>query len=128
MTTAPGNLIHPPSPRRRRLDFFIESPFSTVNCPWCTIDDERAARQTQQVWARPGNSGARPVDLRNSSTGPHRVRQPNSTARQRNKTYSGLDMNPKIVVAGLITVVVIVLILTAFIMWAVLSGASSFGS
>jgi hypothetical protein len=40
----------------------------------------------------------------------------------------GFGADPKLVLAGLITVVTIVLALAAFIIWAVLSGASTFGA
>lgn len=103
-------------------------PVSALTCPWCAIDDERAARQTNQVWARPGSTGPRPVAAPNSTTGPHRVTRPSPVANQRNsKSWDLGDVNPNLVVGGLVTVAVIVLILAIFIVWAVLSGASTFG-
>lgn len=91
-----------------------QMPVTTLRCPWCTIDDERAARQQQQAWARPG-TGPRPVVSR-PITGP-----------QRKPKVSALSKHTNLIVAGLISVIVIVLILTVFIIWAVLSGASTFG-
>jgi len=104
-------------------------PVTTVWCPWCAIDDERMARH-QQVGARPGKAGPRSAVTPNSSTGPHPVPgrgRPNSAAKQPKAKDSHLGVNPDLVVAGLLTVVVIVVVLTVFIIWALLSGASTFG-
>lgn len=100
-------------------------PVDGVDCPWCLIDDQRAAQQKQQVWTRPNSTGPRPAAQ--SATSPQRRSTANSPRRQRNIKDLDLGVDPKLVVAGLAAVVVIVLILTAFILWAVLSGASTFG-
>lgn len=79
-------------------------PVGTARCPWCAIRDERAAR-------------------RGASTGPRPVVRAAPAVRP----ATGVGIDPKVVVAGLISVSVIVMALAAFIIWAVLSGASTFG-
>lgn len=104
-------------------------PVTTLACPWCVIDDERRSRRQAQAWAHQGNAGNRPAPL--SSTGPQRVAAASPHQHdvpQRNTKRSALEVNPKVVIAGLISVVVIVVILASFIIWAVLSGASTFGA
>lgn len=77
-------------------------PAGTARCPWCAIDDERAARRGVRTGPPPVVRRAAPVKSR--------------------------AVNTNVVVAGLISVSVIVVALAAFIIWAVLSGASTFGS
>ncbi|WP_396910885.1 hypothetical protein [Mycolicibacterium sp.] len=96
-------------------------PATAQSCPWCAIDDERASRQQAQQWARSGGTGSR----RAVPQPPPRHAAPHKQVR---KTPSGLTRNHKLILAGLLTVVIIVVTLTVFIVWAILSGASTFGS
>ena len=105
-------------------------PIDAVKCPWCAIDETRAARQLQQAWARPGSTGPRPALAQRASTGHQRSPATSgvkATAPQRTSNLRP-GVNPTYVVAGLTTVVVIVVALAAFIIWALLSGASTFGT
>ncbi len=88
-------------------------PSTTASCPWCAIDDERLRRQRTV-------SGQQ-------HTGPRPMVTP-KPIRQTPLPDHGFGADPKLVLAGLITVVTIVLALAAFIIWAVLSGASTFGA
>ncbi|MEB3052339.1 hypothetical protein KV112_21845 [Mycolicibacter sp. MYC123] len=79
-----------------------------AGCPWCAIDAERSARRGRQARALPPRmtvAGGRP---------PPALPQPVSNKAQ-------------LIVIGIWTAVAVVLILTVFIVWAILSGASSFG-
>ena len=99
-------------------------PVTTAVCPWCAIDGGRAARQQQQV--RAGAVRQLPAP----ATGPVRtgVRAPtNSRVARKNSLYATLNKHSTIIIAGLITFVVVVVILTIFIVWALLSGTSTFG-
>ncbi|MGE2717389.1 hypothetical protein ACQI4L_25300 [Mycolicibacterium litorale] len=82
-------------------------PSTTRMCPWCAIDDERASRN-RQLRPRPA-----------SAAGPRRTPAP---------TPRDEGLHTRLVLLGLATVVAVVLILAAFIIWAVLSGASTFGT
>ncbi|OBF29230.1 hypothetical protein [Mycobacterium sp. ACS4331] len=104
-------------------------PSAARHCPWCAIDHERRTRRHAQ--GSPRTTGPRPVLAAHSHTGPQRV--PGGAARrpvaaQRKPAEGGLGVSPKVIIAGLVTVVVIVVGLAAFIIWAVLSGASTFGT
>ncbi|ORB21329.1 hypothetical protein BST34_09495, partial [Mycolicibacterium monacense DSM 44395] len=79
-------------------------PVGTARCPWCAISEERLAR-------------------RGAPTGPRPVVRAAPAVRP----ASTFGVSTNIVVAGLISVSVIVAILAAFIVWAILSGASTFG-
>ncbi|MCG7592747.1 hypothetical protein [Mycobacterium sp. PSTR-4-N] len=98
-----------------------EIPLGCAVCPWCAIDAERASRQ-HNPWAR--SSGPRPAV---SSAGfpapaapPRPVEAPNSD--------KFLGMNSRTYLVALIAVVVVVVSLAVFIVWAVLSGASTLGT
>ncbi len=101
-------------------------PARSPHCPWCAIDRERRTRRLTQASARSTGSLAA-----HSQTGPQRVpveaarREP---AASRKPADAGLGASPKVIIAGLITVVVIVIGLATFIVWALLSGASTFGT
>lgn len=86
-------------------------PAATRTCPWCAIDDERASRNRQ--------APPRPAALSTSVTGP-----PRTPARRPREQ----GLNTRLVLVGLATVVAVVLILATFIVWALLSGVSTFGS
>ncbi len=83
-------------------------PSTATACPWCAIDEERARRQS----LRP----ARP---------PTPTPAPETPAK---KAASDLTGNTKLILGGLVAVVAIVVVLTIFIVWAILSGASTFGA
>jgi eukaryotic-like serine/threonine-protein kinase len=101
-----------------------EVPVATLRCPWCGIDDERAARRQQQQWMRPEMAGPRPI----ARTGPVRAPSPAAPGPRRQVAPRGLSGNTKLILGGLAAVVVIVIGLTCFVVWAILSGASTFGS
>nr|WP_250150401.1 hypothetical protein [Mycolicibacter acidiphilus] len=78
-----------------------------AGCPWCAIAGERRARKRRQRGV-PANSAA--------------------PATARSKTLSNtLAANTKLIVIGIWSAVAVVVVLTVFIVWAILSGASSFG-
>lgn len=95
-------------------------PVGTMACPWCVIDDEKAKRQSNQAFGRSGPWSS-PV------TGPQSlaVRAP-QTPKER--LYAKVEANSGRIVAGIWAAVIVVLVLTAFIVWAILSGASTFGT
>jgi DNA-binding helix-hairpin-helix protein with protein kinase domain len=95
-------------------------PVDTQNCPWCAIDDERELRK--QPRSRPGASGPRPGPPVSRPTPAPQPSRANWTS-----TWSHLPQNTKLILAGLAGFVVIVIILTTFIVWAILSGTSTFG-
>lgn len=95
-------------------------PATAANCPWCVIDARRASRG-------PGATAAyRPSERAGCGTTPSRGDAARAAANKTNTPQSGI--NPHYVILGLVVVVSIVVILTAFILWAVLSGASTFGA
>jgi DNA-binding helix-hairpin-helix protein with protein kinase domain len=96
-------------------------PATAATCPWCAIEAERQARRLTRAPVRPGSTGPHPVRTTNSQTGPHRV------PVRRPPADTGLGANHKVIIAGLVVVVVIVVGLASFIVWALLSGASTFG-
>jgi hypothetical protein len=108
---------------------FHQIPIGTAVCPWCVIDEERAARRQRQAWARPGTgpqkvlprqTGPQPI-----ASGPRTVRQPVARKDEPDKIF-GMTSQTYLVV--LLAVVLTVVALATFIVWAVLSGATTFGS
>jgi DNA-binding helix-hairpin-helix protein with protein kinase domain len=97
-------------------------PVETVTCPWCGIDDEREVRRSQKEWSRPAMTGAR-----SAAAGGHpgATSPPIPTGAA---PATGPSVSTKLILTGLVAFVVIVVALTSFIVWAILSGASSFGS
>lgn len=87
-------------------------PAGCPRCPWCAIDDERAARR-----ARAGTGPQRTLSASTPRSIPAGVK-PAPRQRISNRTL----------VAGIIAAAVIVVLLAVFIIWALLSGASSFGA
>lgn len=98
-----------------------QMPAGCSVCPWCTIDDERAARRQRQAWVRPGGS-----------TGPHSVPLPrppvtSPTSRPVRRTPptpqrdTMFGMDAKVYLSLLLAVVLIVVALAAFIIWTLLS-------
>lgn len=81
-------------------------------CPWCAIDEERRARR--------------------SGTGPQRAAalppRPHPVVQRPQTWQDKVTANAKIIVIGIWATVAVVVILTMFIVWAILSGASTFGS
>ena len=84
-------------------------PRETAVCPWCAIDDERERR-------KPGTR--RPPDT---------VPTPRPERGSWGAAWSQLPRSSKRIVAGLAGFIVIVIALTCFIVWAILSGATTFG-
>lgn len=104
-------------------------PGTTFRCPWCAIDAERQSRRASHARQRPGHIGPEtPLTTSGSDPRPRRATELNPVAKKSNPQRGGLGFSPNLVVAGLAAVVVIVVILTVFIIWAVLSGASTFGA
>lgn len=98
-------------------------PAGCAACPWCAIDDERQARR-----------------LRSGATGPQRVRtQPrgpvpttgrvSTTGRVPQKqVHNPFGVSTNVLVGAIAGAVLVVVALTIFIVWALLSGASTFGA
>jgi DNA-binding helix-hairpin-helix protein with protein kinase domain len=101
-------------------------PVGPAACPWCAIDDERWARQQNKQ--RPGSTGRGPVaDSRPTAPAKSVPRKSAVTPSGAKATWAQLPQSTKLVLAGLATVVTIVVVLTCFIVWAILSGTSTFG-
>ncbi|UUO01135.1 hypothetical protein M4D79_21140 [Mycolicibacterium novocastrense] len=96
-------------------------------CPWCAIDDERAARRQRQAWSRP--AGAPQRNSLSASTAPplSRPQAGRQTPKaQQQDTIFGLSARTYLTTLAVIVVVVVAL--ASFIVWALLSGTSTFGS
>ncbi|WP_458317268.1 hypothetical protein [Mycolicibacterium brisbanense] len=92
-------------------------PVGAPTCPWCAIDEQRRTRQPGRQSSRTAPLPARPV-----------ARKPAVTPTGGLKaTWAQLPQSTKLILAGLATVVTIVVVLTSFIVWAILSGTSTFG-
>lgn len=89
-------------------------PATSLKCPWCAIDDERARRQQKQRSTRQGTTLPRPAV---PAANPKPKAQP-----------PGLTRNMKLILTGPYTVIAVVVVLTIFMVWAILSGASTFGT
>lgn len=101
-------------------------PVTCRHCPWCAIDDERQKRKVRQ------SSGPQKVLPRNS-TGSQSVVRPDAVvpapllpASSGQKASAGI--NTQAILIGLAVTVVIVATLAIFIVWALLSGTTSFGA
>ncbi|NDJ90937.1 hypothetical protein GWR20_17585 [Mycolicibacter kumamotonensis] len=81
-----------------------------VPCPWCVIDDERRTRK------RGFGKVQRPLPS---------VPDRQSTVLER--LEGKVAANTQLIVVGIWSAVAVVVVLTVFIVWAILSGASSFG-
>ncbi|WP_208300480.1 hypothetical protein [Mycobacterium sp. DL592] len=107
-----------------------QHPVNASVCPWCRIDDERQARRGRQ------NSSASISNPQNSQgsfrTGPSRVMPiaPRTTlAGSASRPHrSALAPRHKAILAVLAVTVAIVVALSAYIVWALLTGATTFGS
>jgi eukaryotic-like serine/threonine-protein kinase len=110
-------------------------PVGCATCPWCAIDDERQSRR-----------------LRTGTTGPHRLpaattgRQtvpgvaraatpargfPSPSARgtpPKKAQDNPFGVSTRVLLAAILTVVLTVVALSAFIIWALLTGATTFGA
>jgi DNA-binding helix-hairpin-helix protein with protein kinase domain len=101
-------------------------PASCVQCPWCTIDDERAARR-QSPGAIRGATGPLKVLPRSEIT----PRLGMTGAGNRPGDRPGAPAkgpSTRTILTALAIFVAVVVVLTAFIIWAVLSGTSTFGA
>ena len=92
-------------------------------CPWCTIDDERAARRQRQAWSNPPSAPQRTVPLRATTkpTGPQHTVSPQP---EPDKIFG---LSHRAYLTTLAVIVTVVVALASFIVWALLSGASTFG-
>lgn len=98
-------------------------PAGVQICPWCAIDDERAARRRRQASAQPPSAPI-PAPAR---TGPSTTgRQPTVPLKPQQDTIFGLSTRAYLTTLAVIVVVVVAL--ASFIVWALLSGTSTFGS
>ncbi|MGE0214218.1 hypothetical protein [Mycolicibacterium sp.] len=97
-------------------------PAGAVLCPWCAIDVERAARRTgSRPAARPYPSApARPAAP--ALTGPRTAPRP-AVPEPAPDTFFG--MRSRTYLVALASVVVVVVALAVFIVWALLSGTAS---
>lgn len=104
-------------------------PIGSGTCPWCAIDEERTVRRQRQSWARPGTG---PQNVLPRQTGPQPPAMGPGTGRQPVARKEELDkifgMSSQTYLAVLVAVVLTVVALASFIVWAVLSGATTFGS
>lgn len=87
-------------------------------CPWCTIDAERAERR-RRSGTGPMRTMPKPRPPSSPSTGrqPGRQSEPETIFGFSHRTYLSV----------LAVVVTVIVLLATFIVWALLSGASSFG-
>ncbi|GAA2534236.1 hypothetical protein [Mycolicibacterium diernhoferi] len=102
-------------------------PQGCTVCPWCTIDDERAARRQRQAWSRAG-TGPQPITAPNQVTHPAMsptARHPANPPQPRQDTILGVSHRTYL--TALAVIVVVVVALASFIVWALLSGTSTFG-
>ena len=98
-----------------------EVPLGCAFCPWCAIDVERASRQGNS-WARP------PARDRAVSASRSTPAAPSIRSEEPPNGDKFLGMNSRTYLVALVAVVVIVVSLAIFIVWAVLSGASTLGT
>jgi len=99
-------------------------PVSAMTCPWCAIDDEQAKRQqTSRV-----NGPPTPRAWAAAVTGPQPAVPARAPRTSKEKLYATVEANSGRFIAGIWAAVIVVLVLTAFIVWAILSGASTFGT
>jgi DNA-binding helix-hairpin-helix protein with protein kinase domain len=104
-------------------------PVSCLDCPWCRIADERTARR-QTLGAGPrGATGPLKVMPRDS-TAARPIARPGARgpAQGVSAPRSAHSRGTRIYLAVLVVVVIIVVALASFIVWAVLTGRSSFGA
>jgi len=101
-------------------------PVGCAFCPWCVIDVERASRKQRQDWLRPGDSTGSQSALSSSSTGPMLAGGRTTTPKKEPDRVFG--MSTRVYLTVLLSVVLIVVALAAFIIWALLSGATTFGA
>jgi DNA-binding helix-hairpin-helix protein with protein kinase domain len=108
-------------------------PVSCLSCPWCAIDDERRARKQRQVWG-PGGATGPQKSLSPSRTGPQPMPAASRTgpmsrpAAPHAPQNSSSGVSTQVILALILTVVLVVVVLAAFIIWALLSGATTFGA
>lgn len=100
-------------------------PLGTSACPWCAIDDERRTRQQSRRPPVPAGRPNTPAQLTSATAaGRPPVKQAGAGLKA---TWAQLPQSTKVILGGLATVVTIVVVLTCFIVWAILSGTSTFG-
>jgi DNA-binding helix-hairpin-helix protein with protein kinase domain len=104
-------------------------PVSCVQCPWCVIEDERASRRQR---LGDGRNVTGPVKvLPRTRTGPIPVAKataPAPSASGIRGAWQHAGRNTKVYLAILALVVLVVVAMSAFIVWALLSGTSTFGA
>ena len=104
-------------------------PVSSIRCPWCTIDDERGMRRQRQAGG--ATTAARKVVPR-SATGPQRGLNPSPVGGVDPLGGQGVGkvnsiLTTRVILISLAVFVIVVVVMTIFIVWALLSGTSSFG-
>ncbi len=100
-------------------------PVSCVRCPWCAIEAERATRKRRQAGTAAPRAMPRSAPQgagRSIPTGvvPDTGSDPGQAAQP--------ILSTRAILVGLAVFVVIVVVLTTFIVWAILSGQTTFGA
>ena len=100
-------------------------PTGCAACPWCGIDDERAARRQRQAWGQPASA---PIPVASvAATSVSRSGRPPSVApKSQPDTIFGLSTRAYLTTLAIIVIVVVAL--ASFIVWGVLSGTLTFGA
>lgn len=107
-------------------------PVESRACPWCAIDDERSVRRQRSGSTTSTASRAiQPNSIGPSRSGPRRIERPPTNPAMalaaRNRRHP-LGVSNRTIYVGLAVVVLIVVALSAFIIWAVTTGVTTFGS
>ncbi|UXA19110.1 hypothetical protein [Mycobacterium sp. SMC-4] len=98
-------------------------PVGCAVCPWCTIEDERAARREHQKWSRTASRSQQSISRASVPVSSPGDRRPPTASKPPPATIFGLSQRTYLTV--LAAVVLVVVLLAVFIVWALLSGAST---
>jgi DNA-binding helix-hairpin-helix protein with protein kinase domain len=101
-------------------------PVGCAQCPWCRIDDERMARKQRQAWARSATGPQAVTRALPTPSTPQTGDQP--AVPPKPAPYTVFGLSPRAYLTTLAVIVTVVVALASFIVWALLSGASTFGS
>lgn len=97
-------------------------PVGSPTCPWCTIDDERAARRQRQAWAKPPSlpPSATTASTPFTSADTHAARRPAAPPKPRQDTIFGLSTRAYLTTLAIIVATVVTA--AVIIIWVLLSG------
>lgn len=98
-------------------------PVGSPHCPWCAIDEERAARKQNRAWSRPATAPQQriaPVTSTNAPASTPTDRRPAAPQKPQPDTIFGLSTRAYLTTLAVIVVVVVTL--ASLIIWAVLRG------